>query len=243
MLLNSIETGAGERVVLLLHGLMGSAESWSSVAAALAARGHQVLAVDLPGHGDSPRESHATVESAADAVVDTVRARLGDRRIMAIGHSYGGTVLAAAADRLPLDLAVYVDTVCAFAGGADRDALMAEYEHDRNVRRDPGTLRAARPYYSDEAVRFEASAAERFDPGTAASLLSGADVSYPPAPGSIVVRAEPSRFVGDEDAAALRDRGVEVRSIPGAEHTIWYSHFDEFVAVLPEVFGAPSALD
>lgn len=237
MLLNSVETGAGRRTALLLHGLMGSAESWSPVAAALAARGYRVLALDLPGHGDSPRDPHSTVESAADAVVETVRRRPGRRRLIAIGHSYGGTVLAAAADRLPVDLAVYVDTTCAFTGGADRDALAAAYARDRALRRDPETLRASRAYYSDEAVRFEARAADRFDPETAAAISSGGDVSHPPAPGSIVVRAEPSRFVGDEDAAAFSARGVEVRSIQGAAHTVWYSHFDEFVGSLPEVFG------
>lgn len=52
----------------------------------------------------------------------------------------------------------------------------------------------------------------------------------------ISVRAEPSAYVDDETAALHRGRGVIVRDVPGAAHSVWYSHFDEFVAALPEVF-------
>lgn len=52
----------------------------------------------------------------------------------------------------------------------------------------------------------------------------------------VVVRADPSHYVDDETAAALASSGVDVRSIPGAAHSVWYSHFDAFVAALPEVF-------
>lgn len=241
MLLNAVETGAGDRIALLLHGMMGSAESWWRVAPLLAERGYRVLALDLPGHGGSLRDQNCTVGSAAGAVVDTVRTLAPDTPVTAIGHSYGGTVLAASADRLPLELAVYVDTVCAFTGGADRDELIARYEADRALRRDPAALRAARPHYSERDAVVEARAAERFDPATAASISCGADVSSPPAPGSILVRARPSSFVSDADAARLRAAGVDVRDVPGAAHSVWYGHFDEFVSTLPEVFGA--ALD
>ncbi|MGO2747438.1 alpha/beta fold hydrolase [Microbacterium sp.] len=237
MLLNAVESGSGERIMLLLHGMMGSAESWWRVASALSASECRVIALDLPGHGDSPRDASSTIESAADAVVETLWRMTGGRPISAIGHSYGGTVLAAAAARLPIDLAVYVDTSCSFIGGADREQLTAQYAADRARRRDAVWLRTTRPYYSEQDALVEARAAEKFDPATAASISSGADVSYPPGSGSILVRAEPSSFVTDDDARSLSGRGVDVRSIPGAAHTVWYSHCDEFVAALPEVFN------
>lgn len=237
MRLNALESGSGDRVVLLLHGMMGSAESWWKVAALLSGDARRVIALDLPGHGDSPRDADGTVESAAAAVVETVRTLAPGSSISAIGHSYGGTVLAAAADRLPLELAVYVDTTCAFQGGADREKLATQYAADRELRRDAEALRAARPQYSAQDALVEARAAARFDPATAASISSGADVSYTPAPGSILVRADRSSFVSDKDARHLAARGIDVRSIPGAAHTVWYSHFDEFVASVPELFG------
>ena len=97
-------------------------------------------------------------------------------------------------------------------------------------------FRATRPHYSERDLVAKAHAAERFDPETAASV--GVDAGeWMPAPGAIVVRADPSAFVDDDTAARLEARGVQVRSIPGAAHSVWYSHYDAFLAALPEVFG------
>ena len=49
------EYGAGERVVLLLHGLLFARTMHAPLAEALAARGNRVLCLDLLGHGDSDR--------------------------------------------------------------------------------------------------------------------------------------------------------------------------------------------
>ncbi|GAA5149113.1 hypothetical protein GCM10025768_11810 [Microbacterium pseudoresistens] len=239
MLLNAITTGDGPRTVLLLHGMMGSAQSWWRVSEEVAARGHRAVALDLPGHGLSPRDPSGTIASAADAVAATVRTLAIDGDLVAIGHSYGGTVLSAAAERLNPAVEVYVDTICAFAGGADAGQQRAEYARVREIRRDPDALRAARPAYSDSDIRVESLAAQRFDPETAASVTCSGDVSHPPRRGSLLVRAQPSAFVSDDDAARLRAEGVDVREIDGAAHTVWYTHFEEFVDALPEAFGPP----
>ncbi|MBP3978969.1 alpha/beta fold hydrolase [Microbacterium sp. BLY] len=249
MLLNVIEAGEGDRVAVLLHGMMGSAESWHRVVPLLVERGFRVLALDLPGHGLSPRDPDLTIESAADAVVETLaqhRSRAdvhaADGRAplaVAVGHSFGATVLAAAAPRLDPALAVYVDAPLALQGGQERAALVARYEHDRRTRMSPAELRRLRPFYSVDDAAVEARAAARFDPATAASVSCGADGQWSAAPGSIVVRAEPSAWVTDEDARRFEHGGVTVRSIPGAAHTVWHSHFEVFTAALPEIF-APS---
>lgn len=236
-LLHAIESGSGDSVVALLHGMTGSAESWWRVMPLLVEQGYRVIALDLPGHGLSGSDPNATVDSAADGVIDTLHALAPGARISGMGHSYGGTVLGSVAARLPLELAVYVDTVCAFAGGHDRAELTAQYEADRERRRSADWLRASRPFYSAEDAVVEARAADRFDPATAASISCGADVDCSPGDGAIVVRADPSNFVTDEDAVRLASRGAHVRSVPGAAHTVWYSHFDEFVSSVPELFG------
>lgn len=253
MLLNVIEAGEGDRIAVLLHGMMGSAESWHRVVPLLVERGYRVLALDLPGHGLSARDPELTIETAADAVVETLAQALpstlspgratsddGCRRLaVAVGHSFGATVLAAAAPRLDPGLAVYVDAALTLQGGHDRADLIAQYEHDRRARMSPVELRRLRPFYSVQDAAVEARAAERFDPATAASVSCGADGHWTAAPGSIVVRAEPSAWVADEDARRFEHDGVTVRSIPGAAHTVWYSHFEVFTAALPELF-APS---
>ncbi len=223
--------------VVLLHGMMGSAESWHRVIPALVDRGHRVLALDLPGHGLSPRDPDLTIPSAAASVVETVRALAPDASVHAIGHSYGAVVLAAAARELRPRLAVYVDAVPVLVGNQDRTELIDGYERDRLLRTSPDWLRASRSFYSAEDAEVEARAAERFDPATAASISCGDDDRWPLARGSIAVVADPSSWVTTADIAALREDGVDVRSVRGAAHTIWYSHFAEFTAALTELFG------
>ncbi|NED60017.1 alpha/beta hydrolase, partial [Streptomyces sp. SID10244] len=96
--------GEGDRVAVLLHGMTTDSGSWWAVGPALAARGYRVVAPDLPGHGGSPCEPY-TLAGAAAAVVDCVPARPE----LAIGHSYGGLVLAAAISDLAPDRAIYED--------------------------------------------------------------------------------------------------------------------------------------
>ena len=235
MTLHVDSVGHGSEVAVLLHGMMGSSESWWRVVPLLVERGYRVLAVDLPGHGLSDRDPSLTIDRAADAVVATVERRSAGEPALAMGHSFGGLVLAAASARLRPKLAVYVDSPFSGRGGWNRDEVAAEYESDRRARTVDG-LRASRPYYSDQDCLVEGRAAERFDPATAAAVAAADGGSWPPAPGSIVIRADPSDYVSDETASGLRQRGVHVRSIPGSAHSIWYSHFDQFVASLPEVF-------
>lgn len=242
MLLHTIDVGEGPRTVVLLHGMMGSADSWWRVMPLLAERGYRVLAIDLPGHGLSPRDPRLTIEQAASSVVETVRSLAPGLPIAAIGHSYGASVLAEAAAVLRPDPAVYVDAALVLPGGHDRDDLTARYAHDREARQSPADLRASRPFYSSKDAEVEALAARRFDPATMASVSCGTDHEWLPQAGSIVVRAEPSNWVTATDVARFEAHGIEVRSIPGAAHTIWYSHFEEFTASIPELFDDPAQI-
>ena len=53
-MVNQIERGVGQKV-LLIHGLGGSCQSWSTILDALSAN-RTVIAIDLPGHGATPAE-------------------------------------------------------------------------------------------------------------------------------------------------------------------------------------------
>jgi pimeloyl-ACP methyl ester carboxylesterase len=98
--LNVKESGPpGDRAVVLLHGYSASVEWWDRVAAALL--GHRVIAVDLVGHGGSeaPREA---AQYGIDGQVEAVRQALdalGVRRAVLVGHSMGGYVAIALAER------------------------------------------------------------------------------------------------------------------------------------------------
>ena len=88
--LNFIRQGAGEPI-LLLHGLGGNLASWNRVAASLA-RTNEVIAVDLPGHGNSPvLPGSGTFGGIADAVAGFI----GTERlegVAVVGMSLGGRV-------------------------------------------------------------------------------------------------------------------------------------------------------
>jgi len=97
--LHTIQRGSGSPVVFL-HGLGTSAHTWDACTALLAGR-HSTIAVDLPGHGASPRPDDPTAytRDAALADLDEVLASLGEPATL-VGHSLGGYLaLAHAATR------------------------------------------------------------------------------------------------------------------------------------------------
>jgi pimeloyl-ACP methyl ester carboxylesterase len=86
------------RALLLVHGFGVSGRWWDRVVPRLSRR-FRVVRVDLLGHGASekPRAGYA-MERQADAVAAAARA-LGVRRATVVGHSMGGMVATALAER------------------------------------------------------------------------------------------------------------------------------------------------
>ena len=88
--------------VVLVHGWPLDRSIWSKVLAPIGSAGFQVVAVDLPGFGESPpiNEAAATVEAYADEVAVLLR-KIAPGRIALAGHSFGGYVSLAFAERYP----------------------------------------------------------------------------------------------------------------------------------------------
>lgn len=214
----------------MLHGMLGAGEQFWQVGAALAARGYRAVAVDLPGHGGSPAAPDADVGMFAASVVETV----GCEPELAIGHSLGGVVLAEAVPALRPARAVYVDVPLADDGAQRRANELRSRFLTAQAGRTVEELRISKPAWSEKDREVEAAAAERFDVATAVALELAPRASQPPTAEipSLIVRAEPSRYVSNTRAAELAALGFEVRSVPGAGHSIWYSHFAEFMGAL-----------
>lgn len=91
MEMNHIRRGAGTPL-LLVHGLGGSWRSWTPILDALAA-GREVIAIDLPGHGDTPPlEGEQSIQTLADAVTGFLAAQ-GLTGVDAVGSSMGARLV------------------------------------------------------------------------------------------------------------------------------------------------------
>jgi pimeloyl-ACP methyl ester carboxylesterase len=89
--LSTLETGSGPPV-LAIHGLGGTKGSFLPTVAALGER-FRVIAVDLPGFGDSDKPIGASYDAPffAHAVIDLLDA-LGLDRVHIVGNSLGGRI-------------------------------------------------------------------------------------------------------------------------------------------------------
>jgi pimeloyl-ACP methyl ester carboxylesterase len=90
MLLNHHRAGSGDPLVLM-HGIGSHWQVWEPVLPMLTAR-HDVIAVDLPGFGDSPMPPPGTppgIDSLCDLVLGFL-ADLGIERPHVAGNSLGG---------------------------------------------------------------------------------------------------------------------------------------------------------
>ncbi len=76
--------------VLLVHGTAGWSGFWRNVSAHLAARGHRVIAVDLPPFGYSAHDPEARYDRASQAArLARVIRRVSARPATVVGHSFG----------------------------------------------------------------------------------------------------------------------------------------------------------
>ena len=77
---------------VLVHGGFHGAWCWEKLIPELQKRGHEAVAIDLPGHGKRVNEE-ATLAAYRDAVVEVIEP--GD---VLVGHSMGGFAVSVAAD-------------------------------------------------------------------------------------------------------------------------------------------------
>jgi len=88
--------GAVREPILLIHGVGGWAENWRPVMGALAATGRQVIALDLPGFGQSERPRRVRYFGPDEAFyprfVIAAMGVLGIERAHIAGNSMGGAV-------------------------------------------------------------------------------------------------------------------------------------------------------
>ncbi len=195
MLAHDAHGNESDPVVVLLHGWPLDRTIWSEVSPRLVAAGFRVLAPDLPGFGGSGAldPGRWTVEGFAEEVADFLDEQTSGRVAVA-GHSFGGYVALALAERVPDRLAALglvssrtlADTD---AGKAGRKATIEKVR--------AGGAAALLPDLADKLLA----------PGASAELRSRA--------AALVGRAAPDAIVSGLTAMAARpDRTGILESFP-----------------------------
>lgn len=238
------DAGAAPPVAVLVHGITGWWRTWWRVGPALADRGWRVIAVDLRGHGTSPRiDGVATAESLAADVAATIDALAVAPVDALIGHSLGAAVAMELAHRRP-DIArrlvledppgqTRADDV-EFQEHLERETVAARRDPEAEVRRELAENPAWLP--EDGRQNVEGRAMCDLD-GILVSLRSNTGVR--PAELAPSLRVPALYLLADEERSALGDRRAQlIGSLPAeaqavemdSGHTIHRDRFDAYMA-------------
>jgi pimeloyl-ACP methyl ester carboxylesterase len=215
------ETGNGPRTAILIHGIMSDSRAWHRVTAELERHDFRVIAVDLAGHGRSPRADRYSPAAWADDVVETLAPLLHGPPDVVMGHSLGGLVASLVADRLAPRAAIYIDPAFSFPKGLRGLAFKLFFAMAPRPRR--AALVKMNPKWHAEDVEIELATLRDWDKRT---ILGFSDTTrlVPPvslvAP-SLVVLAEKSLLITEQVAGRLRRQGMTVRTIAGTGHTVF----------------------
>jgi len=245
----------GRPRVLLVHGITSSSRTWWQVGPALAERGYQVLAVDLRGHGGSPRieDGLGLADLAAD-VAETVTQTVGRPVELLVGHSLGALVALelfqaghGLAERLALE-----DPPG--PSGIDWVGLADGIEHDgTQARTDPEALRrlliTENPTWPSYEVERQVTDLSELDAtAIAAALRRNQGMTYDLAAFASTVTVPTLLLLGEESLGSNllgADRTAFTGILPDATtrvlpagHSVHREVFPQFMASLDDWFPA-----
>lgn len=88
--------------IILVHGAWADASSWDAVVPLLQAKGHEVITVNLAGHG---KDTTSFAAITFQTYVDQVKAAIGTRtNVILVGHSFAGLVISQVAEEMPAQI-------------------------------------------------------------------------------------------------------------------------------------------
>jgi pimeloyl-ACP methyl ester carboxylesterase len=230
-------------LAVLVHGVTSSSRTWWRVGPALAGRGFRVLAVDLRGHGSSPRTVAGL--SVADLAADVAGTVDGPVDLL-VGHSLGGLVsleLAAAqpgfARRLVIEDPPGSSSVdwSGLAAGIEADTRRAATDPD-SLRRDLEAANPAGP--PGESARRVADLADCDGQAIAAAVRPGVPFDLPallaaaPLPVLMLLAEEAlgSILTGLDRKAATEALAHGTTRVLPAGHSLHREALDAWLAVL-----------
>lgn len=95
-----MDTGTGEKTILLIHGYLESMEVWEKLLHPLGKQ-YRIIALDVPGHGISEVKGDVHTMSFLAETAAALLDKLSIKSVTAIGHSMGGYIAMAFAKSRP----------------------------------------------------------------------------------------------------------------------------------------------
>ena len=236
-----VEAG-GAPALVFVHGWSCDRSYWSRQIDHFAGR-HEVVAVDLAGHGESGAGRPEWTMPAFGADVVAVIEKLELRDLVLVGHSMGGDVIVEVALALPDRVAglVWVD-VYSTLGGSRTPEEIEEFTRPFRARFATATRafvqRMFVPDSDPELIERVAAGMSSADPEVAVRVMEHAVsnedailVGLPELKAPIVAINPDYR---PTDVEALRQHGVEVVLMPGVGHFLMLEDPDTFNRLLGE---------
>lgn len=222
----------------LIHAAGDVGWYWHLVDPVLRKHGHDVVAPDLPCDDDN-----ATLLDYADTVVEAI----GDRRhLIVVGHSYGGFTAPLVADRLRVDVLVFVAGMIPAPGETPADWWEnTGYRQavEEQARHDGGLTGSDDPFFAfyhdvPRALAEEAMGKERSESGAAFNSPWPLD-SLPAVPTRFVVCTEDRFFPAPFMRRVAAERLGVVPDEIAASHCIALSRPHELAEVLDSYTRQP----
>ena len=118
--------GEGKTALIFVHGWSCDRTYWEKQVASFS-KDFKVVSIDLAGHGESGLGRKSWTIEAFGGDVATVVKKLGLKRVILIGHSMGGDVIAEAARQLPGVVAglIMIDTYKKLGAGRTPEQVKA----------------------------------------------------------------------------------------------------------------------
>ncbi|MEO6547784.1 MAG: alpha/beta fold hydrolase [Ferruginibacter sp.] len=112
---------------VLVHGAWQAPYVWDAVRSSLEKKGNKVIIVELPGHGS---DNTATYTLSMDVYRDKVITAISsvNEKVILVGHSMGGMVITAVAERIPsrINQLVYIGAFLPASGQSIGDISMTD---------------------------------------------------------------------------------------------------------------------
>lgn len=202
---------------ILIHGAGDVGWYWHLVEAELRARGHDVVAPDLPGDDESK-----TLVDYADAVVEAVGGR---QNLVVVGQSFGAFTASIVADRLSVDVLVLLAGMIPTPGESPdewwentgyRTGVEEQAERDGGLTGNPDPYVS---FYHDvpRELAEEAMGKERAHPSQAAMDAAWPLAAWPDVPTRFVLCSEDRFFPPEFFRRLVPERlGITPDEIPGS---------------------------